>query len=134
MAGTRHVHQNEVRDGKMSDAKSKKCRHVAMRPPCYVPHSPFMQADKIKKPLLLVHGEEDNNTGTFPMQSERMYAALKGQGAPCRLVILPHESHGYRAYESIMHTLYEMDAWLVAHCTHQSAEEPVEAPALQAKL
>ena len=55
-----------------------------------------MAADKIKRPLLLVHGEEDNNPGTFPLQSERFYQALKGHGAPCRLVLLPHESHGYR--------------------------------------
>lgn len=54
--------------------------------------------------------------GTFPMQSERFYAALKGHGAPCKLVILPHESHGYRARESVMHTLYEMDQWLQRFC------------------
>ncbi|KXZ47834.1 hypothetical protein GPECTOR_32g446 [Gonium pectorale] len=69
-------------------------------------------ADKIKKPLLLLHGEDDNNPGTFPLQSERFYQALKGHGAPCRLVLLPHEGHGYRAYESIMHTLYEQDQWI----------------------
>lgn len=55
-----------------------------------------LQADKIKKPLLLIHGEDDANSGTFPMQSERFYAALKGHGAVTRLVVLPHESHGYR--------------------------------------
>lgn len=55
-----------------------------------------MQADKIKKPLLLIHGEDDTNTGTFPMQSERFFSALKGHGAVTRLVVLPHESHGYR--------------------------------------
>ena len=74
------------------------------------------QADKIKKPLLLIHGEDDDNSGTFPLQSERLYAALKGHGAPTRLVLLPHESHGYRAAESVMHALYEMDAWLEAWC------------------
>ena len=127
--------------------------------------SPFTHADKIKKPLLLIHGEADNNTGalpgggccaachmmpslgislllsqlpsqascqsiklplpalchstrpvppagTFPMQSERFYQALKGHGGTTRLVLLPHESHGYSARESIMHTLYEMDRWM----------------------
>ena len=74
------------------------------------------QADKVKRPLLLVHGEDDNNTGTFPMQSERFYAALKGHGAAARLVLLPHESHGYSARESVMHVLAEMDAWLRAYC------------------
>ncbi len=68
------------------------------------------------------------------MQSERLYAALKGHGAPCRLVILPHESHGYRAYESIMHTLHEMDAWLQAHCVEAREEEEVAAPAVVSKL
>ena len=64
-------------------------------------------ADKFKRPLLLVHGEDDNNPGTFTMQSERMYSALKGHGVSCRLVLLPYESHSYRARESVLHTLYE---------------------------
>ena len=72
-------------------------------------------ADKIKRPLLLIHGEEDNNTGTFPLQSERMYQAMKGHGGVCRFVLLPHESHGYRARESVLHTLYEQDQWLEMH-------------------
>jgi len=71
-----------------------------------------MNVDKIKAPILLIHGQDDNNTGTFPMQSERFYAALKGQGVPSKLVLLPYESHGYVAFESIMHTLYEQDVWL----------------------
>lgn len=81
-------------------------------PETYYKMSPFNYADKIKEPLLLIHGEADNNSGTFPMQSERMYAALKGHGATVRLVMLPHESHGYQARESIMHTAWEMDQWL----------------------
>ena len=59
-------------------------------------HLRYTQANKIKKPLLLVHGADDSNSGTFPLQSERFYAALKGHGVVSRLVILPHESHGYR--------------------------------------
>ena len=74
--------------------------------------SPFTYADKIKTPILLVHGMADNNTGTFPIQSERMYAALKGNGATVRYVQLPSESHGYQARESVGHTLFEMMAWL----------------------
>ncbi len=77
--------------------------------------TPFNHADKIKAPLLLVHGEADNNSGTFPMQSERFYAALKGHGATVRYVVLPHESHGYRARESLLHTLWEMETWLDTH-------------------
>jgi dipeptidyl aminopeptidase/acylaminoacyl peptidase len=81
-------------------------------PEVYFTMSPFMHADKIDEPILLVHGEADNNSGTFPMQSERMYGALKGHGATVRLVMLPHESHGYRARESIMHLLWETATWL----------------------
>jgi dipeptidyl aminopeptidase/acylaminoacyl peptidase len=74
--------------------------------------SPFTFADKIKEPILLVHGMADNNTGTFPVQSERMYAALKGNGGTARYVQLPAESHGYAARESVGHTLFEMMSWL----------------------
>jgi len=74
--------------------------------------SPFMHADKIKTPILFVHGENDNNPGTFPVQSQRMFQAVKGNGGTTRLVMLPHESHGYRARQSVLHTQYEMIAWL----------------------
>lgn len=84
-------------------------------PEVYTQMSPFSFADKIKTPLLLIHGEADNNSGTFPMQSERFFSALKGHGATTRLVMLPHESHGYRARQSIMHTLWEMTQWLDTH-------------------
>ncbi len=73
--------------------------------------SPFMYADKLKEPILLTHGEADNNTGTHPIQSDRFYQALKGNGATVRYVTLPHESHGYAARESIEHTLWEMMTW-----------------------
>ncbi len=81
-------------------------------PETYYTMSPFMHADKMKTPLLLVHGEADNNSGTYPLQSERYFNALKGLGATARLVMLPKESHGYRAKESIMHLLWEQDTWL----------------------
>ncbi len=73
--------------------------------------SPFMHADQINEPLLLIHGEADNNSGTFPLQSRRMFHALKGHGATTRLVMLPYESHGYRARESVLHVLAEMFEW-----------------------
>ncbi|MCY2980085.1 MAG: prolyl oligopeptidase family serine peptidase [Planctomycetota bacterium] len=73
--------------------------------------SPFMHADKIKTPILLIHGENDNNPGTFPIQSQRMFQAVKGNGGTTRLVMLPHESHGYRARQSVLHTQAEMVAW-----------------------
>ncbi|MDR0659507.1 MAG: prolyl oligopeptidase family serine peptidase [Prevotellaceae bacterium] len=81
-------------------------------PEIYNTMSPFMYADKIKTPILLVHGDADNNTGTFTVQSERFYAALKGNGGTARLVSLPYESHDYSARENIMHMLYETDMWL----------------------
>lgn len=74
--------------------------------------SPFTWANQIRDPLLLVHGEKDNNPGTFPVQSERMYQAIKGNGGTVRLVMLPHESHGYRARESVLHTHAESLDWL----------------------
>jgi dipeptidyl aminopeptidase/acylaminoacyl peptidase len=74
--------------------------------------SPFNHADKIKDALLMIHGEQDNNSGTFPIQSERMFQAIKGLGGTARLVMLPNESHAYRARESIMHMLYETNSWL----------------------
>ncbi|MEZ4841574.1 MAG: prolyl oligopeptidase family serine peptidase [Flavobacteriaceae bacterium] len=81
-------------------------------PEVYYTMSPFMHADKMKTPLLLIHGEADNNSGTYPMQSERYFNALKGLGATVRLVMLPKESHGYSAKESILHLLWEQDQWL----------------------
>lgn len=81
-------------------------------PEVYYTMSPFMHADKMKTPLLLVHGEADNNSGTYPLQSERYYNALKGLGATTRLVMFPNESHGYRAKESILHLIWEQDQWL----------------------
>ena len=80
-------------------------------PELYFKVSPFMHADKVNEPILLTHGEADNNSGTFPIQSDRMFHALTGHGATARLVTLPNESHGYAARESVEHTLYEMMSW-----------------------
>ncbi len=80
-------------------------------PEIYVGLSPLMHADKINEPILLVHGEVDANPGTFPIQSERLYHAVKGHGATARLLLLPHESHGYQARESVLHVLAESFAW-----------------------
>lgn len=81
-------------------------------PDVYAKMSPFWHAHKIKEPILLIHGELDNNSGTFPIQSERMYMALKGHGATARYVTLPYESHGYAARESNMHVMAETLNWL----------------------
>ncbi|MBE3130929.1 MAG: prolyl oligopeptidase family serine peptidase [Acidobacteria bacterium] len=80
-------------------------------PETYIKMSPFMQANKINEPILLIHGMADNNSGTFPIQSERLFAALKGFGATARFVYLPYESHGYSARESVLHVLAEMFEW-----------------------
>jgi dipeptidyl aminopeptidase/acylaminoacyl peptidase len=80
-------------------------------PETYIKMSPFMQANKINEPILLIHGMADNNSGTFPIQSERLFAALKGFGATARFVYLPYESHGYAARESVLHVLAEMFEW-----------------------
>jgi len=81
-------------------------------PEVYQAMSPFNNADKIKDALLMIHGEQDSNSGTFPIQSERMFQAIKGLGGTARLVMLPNESHAYRARESIMHMLFETNGWL----------------------
>jgi dipeptidyl aminopeptidase/acylaminoacyl peptidase len=78
----------------------------------YLRMSPFTYADSVSAPILLIHGAADDNTGTFPIQSERFYAALAGNGAVTRLVMLPGEAHGYRARESIGHALWEITRWL----------------------
>ncbi|HTX37182.1 MAG TPA: prolyl oligopeptidase family serine peptidase [Bryobacteraceae bacterium] len=80
-------------------------------PEVYLKMSPFMYADKIKAPLLLIHGEADDNSGTFPIQSERMYEAVRGNGGTVRLVFLPYEAHGYRGKETIEHVLWEKFQW-----------------------
>lgn len=81
-------------------------------PEVYNTMAPFNYADKIKAPILLTHGIDDDNSGTFPIQSERLYSAIKGHGGTVRLVMLPKEFHGYRSRESILHTFWEQDQWL----------------------
>ncbi|MEO0733742.1 MAG: prolyl oligopeptidase family serine peptidase [Bacteroidota bacterium] len=93
-------------------------------PEVYYTMSPFMHAEKMKTPLLLVHGEADNNSGTYPLQSERYFNALKGLGATVRLVMLPKESHGYRAKESILHLLWEQDQWLEKFVKNKGQVKP----------
>lgn len=92
-------------------------------PEVYYNMSPFMHADKINEPMLMIHGMADNNSGTFPIQSERMFAAMKGLGGQARLVMLPYESHGYRARESLLHMLWEMDQLLE---TYVKNKKPVD--------
>ncbi|MBT9393689.1 prolyl oligopeptidase family serine peptidase [Hymenobacter sp. NST-14] len=96
-------------------------------PDVYNTMSPFQNADKMKTPLLLIHGEADNNTGTFPMQSERYYTALKSYGASTRLVLLPYESHGYTGRESLLHMLWEMNSWLDKFVKNAPAPTPEKA-------
>lgn len=92
-------------------------------PEIYMNVSPFTHAHKINEPLLLIHGAADNNSGTFPIQSERLFQAVKGNGGNARLVMLPHESHGYRARESVLHVLSEMFEWADKH-----GKEKIERP------
>jgi dipeptidyl aminopeptidase/acylaminoacyl peptidase len=81
-------------------------------PKLYYDMSPFSYADKIKTPILLIHGDADDNTGTFPIQSERLFNAIKGNGGTVRFVLLPYEAHSYRGKENLLHMLYEQNAWL----------------------
>ena len=91
-------------------------------PQVYNSMSPFMHVDKMKTPMLLIHGEADNNSGTHTMQSERYFQALKSFGAPARLVILPLESHGYVARENVLHLLWEQDQWLEKYVKNRNVD------------
>jgi dipeptidyl aminopeptidase/acylaminoacyl peptidase len=77
----------------------------------YLKVSPFFFADKLKTPLLIVHGAEDANPGTTPIQSTKLYEAIRGNGGTTRLVVLPHEPHWYTAMESNEQLVYEMLRW-----------------------
>jgi dipeptidyl aminopeptidase/acylaminoacyl peptidase len=93
-------------------------------PDVYHKMSPFSYANQIKTPLLMIHGEMDNNSGTFPIQSERMYNAVKGHGGTVRLVFLPYESHGYAAKENILHMLWEQNSWLEKYVKNADKNKP----------
>jgi len=88
----------------------------------YMKVSPFTHAHQINEPLLIIHGEADNNSGTHPLQSERLYQAMKGNGGTARLVLLPFESHGYTARESVLHTLAEMLEWADKYVKNRAAK------------
>jgi len=95
-------------------------------PKLYFDMSPFSFANKIKTPLLLVHGEMDDNQGTFPIQSERMYNAIKGHGGTVRYIVLPYEAHGYRGKENLLHMLYEQNAWLDKYVKNADKNNPAK--------
>lgn len=90
----------------------------------YMNMSPFTHANKIKTPILMIHGQIDNNSGTFPIQSERLFQAIKGTGGTARLIMLPYESHGYAARESVMHVLAETIDWLDRYVKNPSEAAP----------
>ncbi|MEO6683553.1 MAG: prolyl oligopeptidase family serine peptidase [Ginsengibacter sp.] len=91
-------------------------------PDVYGNMSPFYFANKIKTPILLTHGMDDDNSGTFPIQSERLYSAIKGHGGTVRLVMLPKEFHGYRSRESLLHTFWEQDQWLEKYVKNRKVD------------
>jgi dipeptidyl aminopeptidase/acylaminoacyl peptidase len=97
-------------------------RTIWEAPETYFTVSPFFHADDIDEPILLVHGEVDDNSGTFPMQSQRLFQAIQGTGGTARLVLLPHESHGYRGRESVLHVLAETIDWLDLHVKRETME------------
>ncbi|HEY1986443.1 MAG TPA: prolyl oligopeptidase family serine peptidase [Terracidiphilus sp.] len=97
-------------------------------PEVYYKMSPFSYADKIKTPILLIHGEADNNTGTFPIQSDRLFSAIKGQGGTVRFVLLPLESHGYAGRESVLHMFWEMNNWLNTYVKNPQASPAATQP------
>ncbi|MEP7214323.1 MAG: prolyl oligopeptidase family serine peptidase [Acidobacteriota bacterium] len=98
-------------------------------PDLYAKVSPFFYANKINEPILLIHGEADNNQGTYPMQSERLFAAISGTGGTARLVMLPLEAHGYAAQESTQHVLYEMINWFDKYVKNAKPRGPKQVAA-----
>lgn len=102
-------------------------RTLWQAPEVYLKMSPFMFADKIKAPILFIHGEADDNSGTFPIQSERMYEAVRGNGGITRLVFLPFEAHGYRGKETIEHVVWEKLTWFDKYV--KNAGQPTNAAA-----
>jgi dipeptidyl aminopeptidase/acylaminoacyl peptidase len=102
-------------------------------PEVYLKLSPFLHAHKINEPLLLIHGAADDNPGTFPVQSERLFHAIQGTGGTVRFVSLPHESHGYIARESVEHTLHEMIAWFDRHVKKKQGVQAFGRSGVQAE-
>ncbi|MFV8753685.1 S9 family peptidase [Nannocystaceae bacterium ST9] len=98
-------------------------------PDTYSKVSPLYAADRIDEPILLIHGEIDDNPGTFPLQTERLFHALKGVGGTARMVILPHESHGYQGRESNLHVMWEEFAWFDAHVKNAGPRAAKPSPA-----
>ncbi len=96
-------------------------------PQIYGKMSPFFYANKINEPILLIHGEADDNSGTFPIQSERLYMALKGHGATVRYITLPYEAHGYAGRESVLHTVAEMLNWMDKYVKRAGPRESTAA-------
>ncbi|MCL1827454.1 MAG: prolyl oligopeptidase family serine peptidase [Candidatus Cloacimonetes bacterium] len=81
----------------------------------YLRLSPFLFVNQIEKPLLLIHSMADQNTGTFPLQSRRLFEAMLGNGKVCRFVQLPLEGHHYRAKESHLQVLSEFEAFFTKY-------------------
>ena len=96
-------------------------------PDLYAKMSPFFHANQVKDPILLTHGEMDDNSGTFPIQSERFYMALKGHGATVRYITLPYEAHGYAARETLLHLIAEKIAWFDKYVKNGAAKATTEA-------
>jgi dipeptidyl aminopeptidase/acylaminoacyl peptidase len=96
-------------------------------PQIYGKMSPFFYANKINEPILLIHGEADDNSGTFPIQSERLYMALKGHGATVRYITLPYEAHGYAGRESVLHTVAEMLNWMDKYVKNPRSKDSAAA-------
>ncbi len=71
----------------------------------YLEMSPFFRADKISGPLLMYHSLEDQNVGTAPISSIRMFHALQGLGKPAALFMYPYEDHSVATYQT------DLDQW-----------------------
>ncbi len=95
----------------------------------YLAASPFFFADKIKLPLLIMHGKDDANPGTTPLQAVKLYEAIRGNGGTTRLVMLPHEPHWYAAMESNEQLAYEELRWFDKYVKNAPPRPTGKAPA-----
>jgi dipeptidyl aminopeptidase/acylaminoacyl peptidase len=95
----------------------------------YIALSPTFFAHQVDEPVLIIHGDDDSNPGTLTSQSEVFYEAVRGSGGTARLVLLPHEDHGYRARESVEHVLWEQLRWFDEHVKNAGARRSATPPA-----